>query len=372
MKGLFVFVPRVPLRGLLVSLLSHQLLLQTLGSILLDNADSVMAQSSVPGSPATSIESFSHEGTEASLPGLLSYLSPANLSVLFDCLMESHSVAYEFNARPGLRSLIQKLAKLDAPANLLKQSTTAFTCYLHTLFQICRHSGEHFSSSHIKRILTGDRLTNSQEKDDDSATEDTAATPTHHNDLLKGDRNVDWIVRRLNEACDQLSSVYVRLYNQYKSEAQGNMSFEVELERSMSLSSTSSPARDPSSWSNNGYGEEPLNSPLGRWKLSSEKSSRDPKSKHYQQLLEDDIRMIELERQFLKRKEDELLQVNIWTNLVITMLELLLSLPTLQFKAVLPAVFPAVTCLISTGTDTKVKQLVCEVVRRVGSIYGIL
>lgn len=361
------------MRGLLVSLLSHQLLLQTLGSILLDNADSVMAQSSNPGSPASSVESFNNEGSEANLPGLLSYLSPANLSVLFDCLMESHTVAYEFNARPGLRSLIQKLAKLDAPANLLRQSTTAFTCYLHTLFQICRHSGEHFSSSHIKRILTGDRVTNTQEKEEDAVKEESVNSPARsHNDLLKGDRNVDWIVRRLNEACDQLSSVYVRLYNQYKSEAQGNMSYEVELERSFSLSSTSSPARDVSNWVN-GYPEEPLYSPLARWKLSSsEKLPRDPKSKHYQHLLEEDIRMIELERQFLKRKEDELLQVNIWTNLVITMLELLLSLPTLQFKAVLPAVFPAVTCLISTGTDTKVKQLVCEVVRRVGSIYGIL
>lgn len=330
-----------------------------------------MAQSSNPGSPATSVESFNNEGSEANLPGLLSYLSPANLSVLFDCLMESHTVAYEFNARPGLRSLIQKLAKLDAPANLLRQSTTAFTCYLHTLFQICRHSGEHFSSSHIKRILTGDRLTNSQEKEDDAVKEEVANSPARsHNDLLKGDRNVDWIVRRLNEACDQLSSVYVRLYNQYKSEAQGSMSFEVELERSFSLSSTSSPARDVSNWGN-GYLDEPLHSPLAR-NRKSEKFPRDPKSKHYQQLLEEDIRMIELERQFLKRKEDELLQVNIWTNLVITMLELLLSLPTLQFKAVLPAVFPAVTCLISTGTDTKVKQLVCEVVRRVGSIYGIL
>lgn len=111
-----LLVSRVPLRGLLVSLLSHQLLLQTLGSILLDNAESVMAHSSMLSSPSSSLESFSNEATEASLPGLLSYLSPANLSVLFDCLMESHSVAYEFNARPGLRSLIQKLAKLDAPA----------------------------------------------------------------------------------------------------------------------------------------------------------------------------------------------------------------------------------------------------------------
>lgn len=340
-----------------------------------------MAQSSNPVNPPASLEGFNNESSEANLPGLLSYLSPANLSVLFDCLMESHTVAYEFNARPGLRSLIQKLAKLDAPANLLRQSTTAFTCYLHTLFQICRHSGEHFSSSHIKRILTGDRVTNNQQdKEDDGIKEEAGNSPARHNDLLKGDRNVDWIVRRLNEACDQLSSVYVRLYNQYKSEAQSNMSFEVDLERSFSFSSTSSPAhaRDISSWSN-GYPDEPLHSPLGRWKLSSSSSSsssekfpRDPKSKHYQQLLEEDIRMIELERQFLKRKEDELLQVNIWTNLVITMLELLLSLPTLQFKAVLPAVFPAVTCLISTGADTKVKQLVCEVVRRVGSIYGIL
>ena len=339
-----------------------------------------MAQSSNPVNPPASLEGFNNESSEANLPGLLSYLSPANLSVLFDCLMESHTVAYEFNARPGLRSLIQKLAKLDAPANLLRQSTTAFTCYLHTLFQICRHSGEHFSSSHIKRILTGDRVTNNQQdKEDDGIKEEAGNSPARHNDLLKGDRNVDWIVRRLNEACDQLSSVYVRLYNQYKSEAQSNMSFEVDLERSFSFSSTSSPAhaRDISSWSNS-YPDEPLHSPLGRWKLSSSSSSssekfpRDPKSKHYQQLLEEDIRMIELERQFLKRKEDELLQVNIWTNLVITMLELLLSLPTLQFKAVLPAVFPAVTCLISTGADTKVKQLVCEVVRRVGSIYGIL
>jgi hypothetical protein len=82
--------------------------------------------------------------------------------------------------------------------------------------------------------------------------------------------------------------------------------------------------------------------------------------------------MIELERQMLKRKEDELLQLGIWTNLVILMLESLLGLPTLQFKAVLPAVFPAVTGLITNGTDTKVRQLVCDVVRRVGTIYGIL
>ena len=329
-----------------------------------------MAQSSIPGSPAANADNFSNGGSETSLPGLLSYLSPANLMVLFDCLMESHTVAFEFNARPGLRSLMQKLARLDAPANLLRQSTTAFTCYLHTLFQICKHSGEHFSSSHIKRILTGDRVVGNQEKEEETNKEEASGSPGRHNDLLKGDRNVDWIVRRLNEACNQLSSVYVRLFNQYKTEAQVTMSHEMAAaDRNIS----SSPARDAPNWSGNHvYPDESMTSPVPRWKASSsEKPLRDFKSRHHQQL-EDDVRVNELERQFLKRKEDELLQFNIWTNLVVTMLELLLNLPTLQFKAVLPAVFPAVTCLISTGADSKVKQLVCEVVRRVGSIYGIL
>lgn len=361
---MFLISCRVPLRGLLVSLLSHQLLLKTLGSILLDHSDSALSQSTVPSSPAMSVDTVSTEGSETSLPGLLSYLSPANISVLFDCLMESHTVAYEFNARPGLRFLIQKLSRLDASANLLRQSTTAFTCYLYTLFQICKHSGEHFSSSHIKRILTGERA-NSHEKEETSKTA-APASPNRHNDLLKGDWNMDWIVRRLSEACDQLSSVYIRLYNQYTSESQ-----EGELDRSFSVSSTFSPARDPPIWN---HIDEPFNSPLSRKKSVSpehrgDKGAREGKVKHS---LEEELRMIQFERQLIRRKEDELLQLSIWTHLVTTMLELLISLPTLQFKAVLPAVFPAVTGLISTGTDSKVRQLVCDVVKRVGSIYGIL
>lgn len=369
------------MRSLLVGLLSHQLLLQTISSVLLSANDDANTTSIIFTSLKHDEDSASVDGTEAILPGLLSYLSPANLSVLFDCLMESHTVAYEFNARPGLRSLIQKLTKLDHPANLLRQSTTAFTCYLHTLFQICKHSGEHFSSSHIKRILTGDRANgnhsngnhghghayaNSHEKDD-FVKEDVLGSPNRHNDLLKGSGSVEWIVRRLHEACDQLTSVYIRLYNQYTSDNQYNYTTtEFDFDRSLSWTPMSSPARDP---------DERPNSPgmNSSWKYGSpdhkkERTSKENRKHH----IEEDLRMIELERQMLKRKEDELLQLGIWTNLVILMLESLLGLPTLQFKAVLPAVFPAVTGLITTGTDHKVRQLVCEVVRRVGTIYGIL
>ena len=346
---------RIPLRGLLVSLLSHQLLLKTLGSILLDQRDNSLTVSGpVPSSPSISANNAGNQGPEASLPGLLSYLSPANISVLFDCLMESHTVAYEFNARPGLRFLIQKLSRLEAPASLLRQSADAFTCYLQTLFRICSHGGEHFSSSHIKRILAGER-TNNHEADDANKA-DGLPSPSRHNDLLKGDRNVDWIVRRLNEACEQLISVYLRLFHQYTSEA-------LEGEPTPA---TFSPVLSQA--------DDSLSSPLSRKHSLSpehraEPAHRDGKPRHS---LEEELRTIENERQLIRRKEDELLQLSIWTRLVITLLDLLLGLPTLQFKAVLPAVFPTVTGLIATGTEPKVRQLVCDVIKRMGSIYGIL
>ena len=373
---------RVALRGLLIGMLSHQLLLQTLGSILLDTSDITSPGPLNNGSSLSSKESYPLTSTEIVLPGLLCHLSPANLSVLFDCLMESHTVAYEFNARPGLRALIQKLARLKAPANLLRQSATAFTYYLHTLFQICRHSGEYFSSSHIKRILTGDRGSN-HDKDNDMK-EEIASSPgiNRHNDLLKGDRNVDWIVRRLHEACDQLSSVYVRLFNQYSNDTYYGTSDEVALESLdtsvLSISSLSSPARDLSMRGH--LADELVNSPISgpKRRLSTsdyknERNNRDPKLKHSHH--DEDLRMLEMERQqqqLILRREDDLLQLSIWTGLVITMLEQLLALPTLQFKAVLPAVFSAVTCLIATGTDPKVRQLVSDVMKRVGFVYGIL
>lgn len=365
------------MRSLLVGLLSHQLLLQTISSVLLSTNEASTSSLSIE------VDGESGAEPETILPGLLSYLSPANLSVLFDCLMESHTVAYEFNARPGLRSLIQKLTKLDYPANLLRQSTTAFTCYLHTLFQICKHSGEHFSSSHIKRILTGDRVNGNghahahahAHDKDEYFKEDVLGSPNRHNDLLKGNGSVEWIVRRLHEACDQLTSVYIRMYNTYTNDNQSNFTVntsEFDLDRSLSWTPMSSPARDnPPRAYLNGADERP--SSPNTWKYGSPDHKRDKNGRENRKhTLEEDLRMIELERQLLRRKEDELLQLGIWTNLVIVMLEALLGLPTLQFKAVLPAVFPAVAGLITTGTDPKVRQLVCDVVRRIGAIYGIL
>jgi hypothetical protein len=269
------------------------------------------------------------------MPGLLNYLSPANLSIIFDCLMESHTVAYEFNNRFGLRSLIQMIVRLCAPANLLRQSTMAFKFYLQTLLEICRYNGEHMSGSSVKRILLGDRSLSPDEE---------SSNPEGVDDHVNVDKDAEWIVRRLSEACSQLSSVYNRLYSNYESEA---------LERNLTSTPDSSPSKLRSH-----FGDDSLTSI--RRKIDSPdilKSdafcSRDRKHVHI-------------------KKNDEMLQLRTWTAMTVDMLEAILHLPTLQFKPILPAIFPAVTSMIPVSGDTKVCRLIYEIVTRGGSIYGII
>lgn len=204
---------RITFRALTVSLLSNQVLTQMLGSMLLESAESVKGSII---STITESGLIKRNNEDTSLPGLLCYLSPVNLGILFDCLMETYNVAHEFNNRPGLRSLIQKLARFSTSSNLLRQSITSFAFYLNTLFQISRHDGENFSISNIKRILTGEKVyldvspesPNHTTKIEQQGQPPKTITGDKYRNLLKGDVNIDWIIRRLYEACNQISNVY--------------------------------------------------------------------------------------------------------------------------------------------------------------------
>jgi len=55
---------------------------------------------------------------------------------------------------------------------------------------------------------------------DDFSKDEVLGSPSRHNDLLKGNGSVEWIVGRLHEACDQLTSVYIRMYNHYTNDNQ--------------------------------------------------------------------------------------------------------------------------------------------------------
>ena len=373
MNSIFFF--RVTFRALTVSLLSNQIITQMLGSILLESAESVR------GSIISTItESGLIERTneDSSLPGLLCYLSPVNLGILFDCLMQSYQVANDFNNRPGIRSLVQKLARFSTLANLLRQSITSFAFYLNTLFQLSRHDGENFSISNIKRILTGEKVNLDVSNPEIIPLKPEISktiTGDKYRNLLKGDNDIDWIVRRLYEACNQISNTYQKLH---ESEifVEQDSGFIDHFSCSFSTSSRESPLKEGSvnvsdesidiskSMKNTMFEKRVKNySPFRNKQKNSNGNGNGERSSSIGK---------EQVNQHTKAMEDELLHLSSWSQLIISMLELLLGLPALQFKSVLPAVFPAVTSLITTVHDQKVRQLVCDVVRRCGAIYGII
>ena len=350
-----------------------------LGSILLESAESVRGSII---STITESGLIQRTNEDSSLPGLLCYLSPTNLGILFDCLMQSYQVANDFNDRPGIRSLVQKLARFSTLANLLRQSITSFAFYLNTLFQLSRHDGENFSISNIKRILTGEKVNLDVSNPDILPLKSeipkvaTAVPVDKYRALLKeDDADIDWIVRRLYEACNQISNTYQKLHESdifveqdsgysehFSSSFSTSSSRDSPLKEAMNTANTSDESIDMSKTLKGNLlkNYSPFRSKPKNVNISAETSERSNSISKEQA------------SQRSKAMEDELLHLSSWSQLIISMLELLLGLPALQFKSVLPAVFPAVTSLITTVHDQKVRQLVCDVVRRCGAIYGII
>jgi len=55
---------------------------------------------------------------------------------LLDCLQLSHDSAMQFDARPGLKFLVQKVSRFDVAANLYRQAGIARTVYTHVLLEL--------------------------------------------------------------------------------------------------------------------------------------------------------------------------------------------------------------------------------------------
>lgn len=106
----------------MVSLLSHQVLLQNLYDILLEEF--------VKGSG--SLEGQGRITTAVSEPkpaGFLRYISMQNLAIIFDLLLDSYRTAREFDTRPGLKYLLMKVSGVCGAANLYRQSAMSFNIY---------------------------------------------------------------------------------------------------------------------------------------------------------------------------------------------------------------------------------------------------
>jgi len=56
---------------------------------------------------------------------------------LLKCLQSSHDAAMQFDSRPGLKFLVQKVSRFDVAANLYRQAGIARTVYTHVLLELC-------------------------------------------------------------------------------------------------------------------------------------------------------------------------------------------------------------------------------------------
>lgn len=122
---------RVPFRSIVVGLLSHQLLLQTIGCIMLEG----------------------HDQHSLDMPGMLSRLHVSHVTQLLDCLYSSYKLACQFDLRPGLKFLVQKVAHTPVAVNLYKQAGASMVFYIHTLIKICANM-TNIDKEEVRALIT--------------------------------------------------------------------------------------------------------------------------------------------------------------------------------------------------------------------------
>ena len=129
----------------MVSLLSHQVLLQNLYDILLEE----FVKGPSPGEEKI-------QGPETKLAGFLRYISMQNLAVIFDLLLDSYRTAREFDTSPGLKCLLKKVSGIGGAANLYRQSAMSFNIYFHALVCAVLSNQETITADQVKKVLFED------------------------------------------------------------------------------------------------------------------------------------------------------------------------------------------------------------------------
>lgn len=113
---------RIAYRSIIVGLLANQMLLQLIANILLgDLKNAPLELHNVIYDHYMSREKPKFE------------VDLRSREILLRCLRQYQTVSIEFDSRPGLKFLLQKIANIDHAPNLYKQLTSSFIIYFMTL-----------------------------------------------------------------------------------------------------------------------------------------------------------------------------------------------------------------------------------------------
>lgn len=138
-----LYTIRVPFRNLVVGILAHQMLVQTISSALLQNLNHI--------TPIFNILQINNY----SLRGILNKVNAKHVNILLQCMEMSSTRAKEFDERPGLKFLMQKVGNLNKAANLYTQANTSDVVQIIVLIELCLDGIEKYklSSKDIEKIL---------------------------------------------------------------------------------------------------------------------------------------------------------------------------------------------------------------------------
>ncbi|XP_062851519.1 brefeldin A-inhibited guanine nucleotide-exchange protein 3-like [Trichomycterus rosablanca] len=449
----------IPFRTIVVSLLSHQVLLQNLYDILLEEF--------VKGSGSADVHDRLTPVSEPKAVGFLRYISMQNLAIILDLLLESYRTARDFDTRPGLKYLLMKVSGVCGAANLYRQSAMSFNIFIDVFwyFQavLCAMltNQEQITVDQVKKILSEEEEDDSSQacsSEDEDIFDETArvSPPRRWRTRMSGlstqpvsGTDWAWLLKRMHKVCMDLCTNYIQMHLDMESSTE-ELPSTIRTDSLFFLPLFPSESSTPSTGGHSGHGT-PLEDCSPRLYVPSVPSFEEEERRRKKEWWENagnklytiatDKTIAKLMMEYKKRKQhqqqqqhhssltkktgermtpespapqrpqllvdqrtmrhsfsagpellrqdkrprsgstasshnisirDSEAQIQAWTNMVLTMLNQIQSLPDATFVALQPAVFPCISQLTCHVIDLRVRQAVREWLGRVGRVYDIV
>ena len=152
------------------------------------------------------------------LPGLLQHLSTSNIHSLLHSLHLSYTAAVEFDRRPGLKFLVQKVAQAERAANLYKLAGASWTLRMVTLFDLSLAKVKNgLSLDEIKKTIESDNKDRRIIQVNEKKTEVNIRNTNSSKDSSKPCRPVELFdknsefIRLLSDSFAELCDIYLDL-----------------------------------------------------------------------------------------------------------------------------------------------------------------
>ncbi|TSN48462.1 Brefeldin A-inhibited guanine nucleotide-exchange protein 3 [Bagarius yarrelli] len=210
-------------RTIVVSLLSHQVLLQNLYDILMEEF--------VKGSSSSESQDRQTPVSEPKASGFLRYISMQNLAIILDLLLDSYRTAQDFDTRPGLKYLLMKVSGVCGAANLYRQSAMSFNIYFQALLCAILTNQDQITVEQVKKILSEDE----EEEVDEGSSDSSQACSSEDEDMFEETARVSpprrwrtrlpalstqpsggadwaWLLKRMHKLCMDLCTNYIQMH----------------------------------------------------------------------------------------------------------------------------------------------------------------